>query len=245
MQPRSRPARHWARHWIVGDVHGCADALQRLEQLLPADERLVLCGDVINRGPQIQRAMDLAWSLVRSGRAVWLQGNHEADLVADLAGEDGSGSDRLAGCDTYRQLGDPLCRLWRRRLAGLPQVFTGRGWVATHAGFDPHSWQPDLHVRHPFWDAYDGRYGQVVVGHTPGKELRRQRQGSIVIVDTGACYGGKLSAYCPETGQVVQVSGQRPLPRPQLPPALPPAMRDQLAALRHHPPGQQLQPCRG
>ncbi len=241
MLPRSRPA----RHWIVGDVHGCADSLQRLLQLLPADDRVVLCGDVINRGPQIQRAMELAWGLVRSGRAVWLQGNHEAELVADLEREDGSGLNRLAGCDTYRQLGAPLCRLWRRRLAALPQVLQGRSWLATHAGFDPHSWQPDLQVRHRFWHAYDGRYGQVVVGHTPGKHLRHYRQGAIVLVDTGACYGGRLSAYCPETGQVVQVSGQGPRQLPQLPPALPPAMRDQLAALQRQPPVAQLQPILG
>lgn len=233
MLPRSRPA----RHWIVGDVHGCADSLSQLLRLLPADDRLVLCGDVINRGPQIQRAMELAWSLVRSGRAVWLQGNHEAELVAELEREDGSGSAQLDGCDTYRQLGGSLCRLWRRRLATLPLVLPGRGWVATHAGFDPHGWQPDLHVRHPFWHAYDGRYGQVVVGHTPGKGIRHHGQGSIVLVDTGACYGGELSAYCPETGQVVQVSGQRPLP-----PALPLAMRDQLAALQNR---QRLQRCLG
>ncbi|MEO1002872.1 MAG: metallophosphoesterase [Cyanobacteria bacterium J06638_7] len=235
MPPHSRPA----RHWIVGDVHGCAESLEQLLRLLPADDRLVLCGDVINRGPQIQRAMELAWALVRSGRAVWLQGNHEADLAADLAAEagqeQGAGTRRLAGSDTVRQLGSRVCRLWQRRLETLPSVYPGRGWVATHAGFDPHSWQPDLRVRRPFWQAYDGRYGQVVVGHTPGRGVRRK--GAIVMVDTGACYGGELSAYCPETAAVVQVRGQSPL----LPPALPRGMREQLAALQA---GRRLQRCR-
>jgi serine/threonine protein phosphatase 1 len=221
MPPHARPA----RHWIVGDVHGCAESLQRLLRRLPAEDRIVFCGDVINRGPQIHRAMQLAWSLVRDGRAVWLQGNHEADLVAALGREDAESVSHLAGCDTYRQLGGRLCRLWRRRLESLPSVYPGRGWVATHAGFDPHSWQPDLRVRSPFWDAYDGRYGQVVVGHTPGEGVRRH--GPIVMVDTGACYGGELSAYCPETAAVVQVPG----PRHLLPPALPPAMREQLASI--------------
>lgn len=232
MPPRPRPA----HHWIVGDIHGCADSLQRLLRLLPADDRLVLCGDVINRGPQIRRTMELAWQLVRSGRAVWLQGNHEADLVADLAREDPASAHRLAGSDTVRQLGSHRCSLWRGRLESLPSVYPGRGWVATHAGFDPHSWQPDLRIRAPFWHAYDGRYGQVVVGHTPGRGIRRH--GAIVMVDTGACYGGELSAYCPETGAVVQVPGQRPLP----PPALPPGMREQLAAIHT---SRRLQPCLG
>ena len=43
------------------------------------------------------------------------------------------------------------------------------------------------------------------MGHTPAAEVRQL--GEIVIVDTGACYGGKLSAYCPETGELRQVPG--------------------------------------
>jgi len=31
-----------------------------------------------------------------------------------------------------------------------------------------------------------------------------------VMIDTGACYGGELSAYCPETGAVRSVPGLRP-----------------------------------
>ena len=69
MLPPSQPS----RHWVIGDVHGCADALQSLLERLPTGDRLVLCGDVINRGPQIERAMQLAWSLVQEGRAVWLR----------------------------------------------------------------------------------------------------------------------------------------------------------------------------
>ncbi|MFS6827315.1 metallophosphoesterase [Cyanobium sp. ATX-6F1] len=53
---------------MIGDVHGCADSLCDLLGLLPATDRLILCGDVINRGPEIERSMELAWSLVTSGR---------------------------------------------------------------------------------------------------------------------------------------------------------------------------------
>jgi serine/threonine protein phosphatase 1 len=34
-----------------------------------------------------------------------------------------------------------------------------------------------------------------------------RRLNQIVMVDTGACYGGELSAYCPETGEIRQVPG--------------------------------------
>ncbi len=192
-------------HWVIGDVHGCADSLELLVARLPAGDKLVLCGDVINRGPEIRRTMELAWGLVSSGRAIWLMGNHEADLVAALRQGDWTAQRALAGCDTYRQLGDRHCRLWQERLEQLPRTYAGEGWLATHAGFNPDSWEPDLSIRMPFWQAYDGRFGEVVIGHTPGPQVRRL--GQIVMVDTGACYGGELSAYCPETGAIHAVYG--------------------------------------
>ena len=192
-------------HWVIGDVHGCADALERLVARLPAGDTIVLCGDVINRGPQILRTMELAWGLVSSGRAIWLLGNHEADLVAALRQGDWTAQRALAGCDTYRQLGDRPCRIWQERLEQLPRTYAGEGWLATHAGFNPDTWEPDLSIRMPFWQAYDGRFGEVVIGHTPGPQVRRL--GQIVMVDTGACYGGELSAYCPETGAIQAVYG--------------------------------------
>jgi serine/threonine protein phosphatase 1 len=192
---------------VIGDVHGCADSLRQLLAQLPLDDRVVLCGDVINRGPRILETMELAWTLVASGRAVWLQGNHEADLVRGLHQGNWMAQQALAGCDTYRQLGDRLCRRWLARLEELPITYRGHGWLATHAGFDPATWEPDLTIRGPFWNAYDGRFGTVVIGHTPG--LRVRHHGRIVMVDTGACYGGELSAYCPETGAVCAVPGRR------------------------------------
>ena len=197
-------------HWVIGDVHGCADSLRALVAQLPGHDRLVFCGDVINRGPRILETMELVWTLVSSGRAIWLQGNHEADLVRALHAGNWRAHQALAGCDTYRQLGDRQSRQWLERLEHLPLTYQGEGWLATHAGFDPDTWEPDLSIRTPFWQSYDGRFGTVVIGHTPGHEVRRLDH--IVMVDTGACYGGELSAYCPETAEVRAVPGLRSLP---------------------------------
>jgi serine/threonine protein phosphatase 1 len=170
----------------------------------------VFCGDVINRGPRIEAAMEIAWGLVQSGRAVWLMGNHERALVEGLGGGEEMALASLAGCDTYRQLGDRRARLWLDRLRHLPLAYWGQGWVATHAGFDPISWKPDLSVRMAFWQAYDGRFGEVIVGHTPGPTVRHVR--NVALIDTGACYGGDLTAYCAETRQVRRVPGLSPQP---------------------------------
>jgi serine/threonine protein phosphatase 1 len=196
-----------SRHWVIGDVHGCADSLLDLLRRIPTGDRLILCGDVINRGPQIERAMEVAWNLVSQGRAVWLRGNHEQGLLKALSKGSRPPGPELAGCETYRQLGDAPCRFWQTRLASLPLVYRGHGWTATHAGFDPITWKPDLSIRLPFWQAYDGRFGNVVIGHTPAPEVRSLN--GITMIDTGACYGGSLTAYCPENGDLISVPGAR------------------------------------
>jgi serine/threonine protein phosphatase 1 len=205
------------RHWVIGDVHGCATALQDLITRLPLSDRLIFCGDLINRGPQIERTLILAWDLVVEGRAVWLRGNHEQSLLKALSRQRGTSTSdpALAGSDTYRQLGSRQCRLWRERLEGLPLAYWGKGWVATHAGFDPSTWLPHLSIRQPFWSKYDGRFGDVIIGHTPVARVERSANG-IVKIDTGACYGGRLSAYCPETAELISVPGLRSI-QSQLP----------------------------
>ena len=179
--------------------------LLRLMSVLPANDHLVFCGDVINRGPDIAACIHLVWGLVESGRATWLRGNHEQRLVDSLQAVSAEAKQDLIAIETYRQLGDKPMRKWLPRLNQLPLVYSGDGWVATHAGFDEHG-QPDLQVREFFWENYDGRYGTVVVGHTPRPCV--EQRGRIVMIDTGAVYGGLLTAFCPETHALVQVLGQ-------------------------------------
>ena len=57
----------------------------------------------------------------------------------------------------------------------------------------------------PFWQADDGRFRDGAVGYIPSRELRHM--GQIVLIDTGAYYGGLPTAYCPQTGGVVSVDG--------------------------------------
>jgi len=210
---RGHPVAVAPRHWVIGDVHGCHQPLRRLLSVLPAGDHLVFCGDVINRGPGITETINLVWELVCTGRATWLRGNHEQALIEGLEQSPGRSDSQLLTIDTYRQLGDGLTRQWLQRLRRLPDLYRGDGWVATHAGFDPEG-RPDLRIREPFWDSYDGRYGRVVVGHTPRPSV--ERKGDIVMIDTGAVYGGLLTAYCPESDAVVQVIGQTALPSPAL-----------------------------
>lgn len=182
--------------------------------VLPDQDHLVFLGDLINRGPEIEATLNLVWDLVQRGRATWLRGNHEQELIDALQSDGQDSQNGLLQIGTYQALGDSLCRSWLDRLLQLPLMYQSDGWSATHAGFDD-AGQPDLSVRSPFWQNYDGRYGRVVIGHTPRPQVERHRR--IVLIDTGAVYGGLLSAYCPETDAVVQVAGAKTaqsFPRP-------------------------------
>ena len=202
------------RVYAVGDIHGRCDLLDELQTMILQDARdyegrkiLIFLGDFIDRGTESQAVIDRMIDAPPPGfESIYLRGNHEQALLQALEQSPASGHDDLLTIDTYRQLGDGLARQWLQRLRQLPEVFQGDGWVATHAGFDV-SGRPDLHIREPFWDHYDGRYGRVVVGHTPRPAV--ECQDNIVMIDTGAVYGGLLSAFCPETDAVVQVQGPR------------------------------------
>ena len=159
-----RPSR--TRHWVIGDVHGCHQSLLNLLAVLPSGDHIVFLGDVINRGAATEATMDLVWDLVRLGRATWLRGNHEQDLIDALQSSNQDEPQHHLMLDNYRQLGEERAKHWLQRLLQLPSVYRADGWSATHAGFNS-SGEPDLSIRDPFWESYDGCYGLVVVRPYP------------------------------------------------------------------------------
>jgi bis(5'-nucleosyl)-tetraphosphatase (symmetrical) len=70
---------------FVGDVQGCADELEELLARARArfgDEfELWVAGDVVNRGPDNRRALELVRGLVETGRGRYVLGNHEIHLL--------------------------------------------------------------------------------------------------------------------------------------------------------------------
>lgn len=73
---------------IIGDIHGCADALHALVDLVAPDPKkdvVVLLGDLFDRGPDsfdvFQQARELADAF--DGRFALLRGNHEDYLLTE------------------------------------------------------------------------------------------------------------------------------------------------------------------
>jgi len=119
---------------LIGDVQGCCDALDRLLAEIgfsPSRQRIVVLGDLVNRGPQSLAVMRRLRGF--GDAAVCLLGNHDLHLLAvaagvrpphrsDTLGEILSAPDRDAWLDWLR----------KRRLAWLEQ-----GWLCVHAGVVP------------------------------------------------------------------------------------------------------------
>jgi hypothetical protein len=204
---------------LVGDVHGCADELGDLLDLVGVgtDDRVVLLGDLVGRGPEPRRVIEL----VRAVRARAVRGNHEDRLLrwrATPRAEPLSRSLRPLVTDPSQRLGVEDWEL----LASLPLwlELPEHGILVVHAGLQPGlplAEQPRqvlLHIRslrpNGKADARRGRelWGKsyqgpphVVFGHNADREP--QLHPWATGLDTGCVYGGRLTALVLPLGEPV------------------------------------------
>lgn len=124
---------------LLGDVQGCDDALQRLLNEIgfsPSRDRLVLLGDLVNRGPASLAVLRRMAAL--GDAAVCLLGNHDLHLLA-LA----HGARSLKRGDTVADVLDaPDREHWIEWLRGQPLAHVEAGWLCVHAGVVP-QWDAD------------------------------------------------------------------------------------------------------
>ncbi len=219
----------------------------------PEGRTLVFVGDLVDRGPDTPGVLRLAMGMTRAGTALAVTGNHEDKLVRALSGRAVKVAHGLA--ESLEQLGREseefrvAARDWMRGLvahyvldegrlvvchAGLKESYQGRasGRVRAFALYGDTTGESDeygLPVRLPWADAYRGS-AVVAYGHTPTTELRWVNR--TICLDTGAVFGGALSALRYPERDLVQVPARRVYTTPTRPlvPAAPvaPAPADQL-----------------
>jgi len=208
----------------IGDIHGChAEFAELLDRLSPeGDDQIVLLGDLVNRGPDTLKVLDLA----RSSGARALIGNHELRLLEYHRGGDRDSlkEDDAATVETLRPQDWAYIEAMQLTLFD-PALNT----VFVHGGFLPgEPWQKqpasvvtriqvvdrDGHPRKradapdaPCWaDLWNGP-PFVVYGHTPRPEIYKLKWS--VCIDTGCVMGGHLTAFVLPERRFVQVRARR------------------------------------
>lgn len=198
--------------YAIGDIHGRQDLLAPLLAAIrdhARDEtpRLVFLGDYIDRGPDSAAVAGMVRALQAEapGQVACLMGNHERMLLTALAEPEAipwwienGGLETLVSFGVGHPADLPHDFLtW---LAGLPTFHEDELRTFVHAGLRPGVPLPEqtdhdrLWIREPFLGA-DWDFGTYVVhGHTPVRTARPDVRPFRVNLDTGAVYGGALSA---------------------------------------------------
>lgn len=120
--------------YAVGDIQGCYSELQQLLELMrfdPAQDRLWLVGDLVNRGPGSLQVLRLIKSL--GDAAITVLGNHDLHLLAVA-----EGVAELHRSDTLDEvLAAPDRDELLAWLRGQRLVHAENGFVLVHAGLLP------------------------------------------------------------------------------------------------------------
>lgn len=226
---------------IIGDIHGCYDELIMLLDKLgyrrrfdhyihPAGRKAVFLGDLTDRGP---RSLDSFWlvkSMVDSGNALYVTGNHCRKLSRYLEGRNikiAHGLEKTVAEikalpeDEGEFFKEEFLQLYRQ---APPYLILDRGkLVVSHGGIKEEMigkvterirnfcffgdatgevTEEGLPVRRDWAQEYKGE-ALIVYGHTPVPEAKFVN--NTIDIDQGCVMGGKLTALRYPEREVVQV----------------------------------------
>lgn len=123
---------------LIGDVQGCDAALARLLAEIgfsPSRDRIVMLGDLVNRGPASLAVLRRMAAL--DNAATCLLGNHDLHLLAVA-----HGVRELHQGDTFADvLSSSDAPAWVDWLRQQPLAHLEAGWLCVHAGVVP-QWSP-------------------------------------------------------------------------------------------------------
>lgn len=198
-------------------LHFIRDDVQRRQ----TPHKVVFLGDMVDRGPNSYGVVARIMALTQSGEALALKGNHEELMLnayhnresagiywwAENGGDETITSYMLANgaADDFRDSIDAAHIVWMKSLPTMIRD-EARGLVFVHGGIDPKTFpfcSDEIRMwtrSQKFFDP--GRWPEraelegvlVVHGHTPTHDFEPHSNPRRINVDTGACFGGPLTA---------------------------------------------------
>jgi serine/threonine protein phosphatase 1 len=198
--------------YVIGDIHGCARALDTLlHELRPGEaDSVIFLGDYVDRGPDSFAVIERILDLQRTTTVIALQGNHERMMLA--------ARDEAAGFQEWmRHGGDATLGSYKRSgKKGTMETIPGHHWtflleqlldywetdetIFVHACVDPTLPLDDQPAFLLFWQPFSDPMvhcsgKQVICGHTSQKAGMPVRFEKGICIDTYAHGGGWLTAY--------------------------------------------------
>jgi protein phosphatase len=208
----------------------------------PEGRRAIFLGDLVDRGPRVLDTVRITRNMVKAGTAFCIAGNHDVKLVRWLRGkqvqvkhglEQSIAEIESLGTDDRAKLASFLDGLVSHYVldsaklvvahAGLREEMHGRGSGAVREFclYGETTGETDefgLPVRYNWAAEYRGK-AMVVYGHTPVPEP--EWLNNTVNIDTGAVFGGKLTALRYPEREFVSIAAAREYAPPIRPIAAP------------------------
>ena len=210
-----------ARTFAIGDIHGCAVALDTLlEEIQPRpSDTIIGMGDYVDRGPESSRVIEILVGLVSHCRMVPLIGNHEIMMFKAI--NDPEKFDfwvQFGGNTTLASYGNSLRNIPQHHLTFLShcvRYHETENHFFVHANYEADTEldeQPDELL---FWEHineftpslhFSGK--TAIVGHTPQLDGEVRDLGHVKLIDTH-CYGGQwLTALDVNNDIVIQANNE-------------------------------------
>ncbi len=200
-----------SRLFAIGDIHGCFKPFFKLVVNiidLKKEDKLILLGDYIDRGPQSREVIDFIIDLTKSGfDVVPLMGNHESMLLESYA-------DTGLICQWYMNSGETtleslgisdvrdLQKKYLDFFSSLEYYLSVGDFLFVHAGFNDNDTDPFADKYHMVWESRLSYKNPVLTGktiihgHRPKRldfvERQIREKSRLIPIDTGCVYGPEL-----------------------------------------------------
>jgi len=196
--------------FAISDIHGCCREFTRLLSRMPIyllQDRLILLGDYIDRGPEsydVIRSIMALQAEYGCDHVVVLRGNHEQMAVDYYRTGDISWNynGNEATIESFARHQEDV-RHYLDFFQSLPLLFQDEDAIYVHAGIDPSVGLAEqraedlLFIREEFILSRQVMPKTVIFGHTPTLMLTRKAYPVIlpdrIAIDTGCVYGGNLT----------------------------------------------------